>query len=169
MLDAPIRGGRSLVLSRLALLFALVAALLASLARPSDSRKPQEFKEGIQAQDREEWAKSAELMSRAASVERDDGAITRIYGNRLEPYLPLYFWGLALYKQEKCPEALAEWEQSLQAGAVQRTEKQKLLLRYREDCRSRTAALTGRSPLREAPAGPSDQLRKLQRLQADRP
>jgi len=125
------------VLSHSAMLFVLMIALLAGSALPSDSKKPKEFSEGIKALDREDWAKSAELMSKAASAERDDGALTRIYGTRFEPYLPFYFWGLALYKQGKCPEALTQWEQCLQVGAVQKTEKQDLLLHYRDDCRTR--------------------------------
>jgi len=119
------------------IVFLLAAALLASPALPADLKKPQEFRDGIKAIDREDWTKGAELMSKAASQQREDGAVTRIYGTRFEPYLPFYFWGLALYKQGKCSEAVAQWEHCLQVGAVQRTEKQELLLRYREDCRRR--------------------------------
>ena len=150
-------------------IFVWLFALLLSSGLNADHRKPKEFSEGIAAFDRQDWAKSAQLMSRAASQQREDGALTRIYGNRFEPYLPLYFRGLALYKQGNCAEAVKQWEQCLQVGAVQQTEKQELLLRYREDCRRRAAAVAGLLSLREAPTGPSDQFLHVQRLQADRP
>ncbi len=138
--DRGIRGrGRkkfALGLGSIAII-ALAAALAGSGLNAAPTKKPKEFSAGIKAFDREDWAKGAELMSKAASQQREDGEVTRIYGTRFEPYLPLYFRGLALYKQGKCAEALAQWEQCLQAGAVQRTEKQELLLRYREDCRRR--------------------------------
>lgn|GEM_PF-4518655 len=145
----------------------LAAALLASPALAADLKKPQElFRDGLKALDREDWVKAADLMSEAASKQKEDGAPIRIYGVRFEPYLPLYFQGLALYKQGKCEDALKEWELSLKVGAVQRTEKQQSLLRYREDC-LRKAAVSGLLPLGKTLPGLRDQLRDIQRLQAD--
>lgn len=180
MLDAAIRGKGGLGFSRQAgptgaaaavrrpvVIFALVVALLANLAVPANLKKPKEFSEGIKAFDREDWTQGAELMNKAASQQQDDGAVTRIYGTRFEPYLPFYFWGLALYKQGKCPEALAQWERCLQIKAVNGTDKLDSLLRYRDDCRKQAAA--GLSPLRETPAGPGNQLLHVQSLQTDRP
>jgi len=116
----------------------MVTAILIGLMGselPAAPKKPPEFSEGIKAQDQAYWDKSARLLEKAAGQQPDDGALTRIYGSRFEPYLPFYFLGLARYKQGQCAEAIQKWEKSLQAGAVQRTDKYKLLLRYQEDCR----------------------------------
>jgi hypothetical protein len=95
--------------------------------------KPKEFIQGIQAQDRKRWAQSADLMRAAAAKLSGDGEMVRIYGTRFEPYLPLYYLGLALYKQGDCPGALVEWRKCVSSDALKRTDRRDVLLQYIEE------------------------------------
>jgi len=133
MLGPNIRRACSTLL-RPAVVAALTAVLLIGPELSAAPKKPSEFSEGIKAQDRSFWEQSAQLMSQAAKLQPDDGLLTRIYGTRFEPYLPLYFLGLASYKQGKCREANEHWNKCIQEGAVQHTDKYKLLQQYQKDC-----------------------------------
>lgn len=128
---------------------ALVAGLLllgsplpAAVPPGGKEKKPKElFIQGIQAQDRKRWEESEKLMQDAEKKLPGDGEPLRIYGTRYEPYLPLYYLGLALYKQRDrdCPGALAAWRSCLSSDALRRTDKRDDLLKYIEkagDCQS---------------------------------
>lgn len=95
--------------------------------------KPKEFKEGIQALDKNRLKESERLMRDAEAKLPGDGEPVRIYGTRFEPYLPLYYLGLALYKQGDCPGALEHWRRCLSSDALQRTDKRDALLQYMEE------------------------------------
>jgi len=139
MLGPNIRRVCSTVL-RPAVAVALATAFLASPELTAVPKKPREFGQGIKAQDASDWKRSAELMARAASQQAEDGAPTRIYGSRFLPYLPLYYLGLAHYKQGNCAEAVRQWERCLQTRVVQGTEMKDLLLRYRAECMNALAS-----------------------------
>lgn len=135
MLGPNIRRACSTLL-RPAVAVVFAAVLLNTPELTAAPKKPREFGEGIKAQDGSDWKRSAELMAQAVSQQPEDGAPTRIYGTRFLPYLPLYYLGLAHYKQGNCAEAVKQWERCLQTGFVQSTEMKDLLLRYRAECMS---------------------------------
>lgn len=138
-------GIRSLSLWVLGLLLT-VSLGVASLG--AGGRYPEEFKAAIQAQDQNQWEKSAELLRQALEAQpEEDGGRVRLYGTRYSSYLPHYYLGLALYKQGKCEDARKQWETSLILGFVQKTGEYEVLLTNQADCKTREASA-------EASAGP---------------
>jgi len=125
------RGGRGIALAT-ALLFA--GSTLPAEA-PS-SGKPKEFIQGIKALDKNRLKESETFMQGAEAKLPGDGELVRIYGTRYEPYLPLYYLGLALYRQGDCPGALVHWRRCLSSGALQRTDRRDALLQYIEEAGS---------------------------------
>jgi hypothetical protein len=97
-------------------------------------KKPEEFKNGIKAQDREDWRGSVALLRQSLEKLPEDGGLVRIYGTKYKSYLPHYYLGLALYKQKDCAAALKEWEESLGVGAILKTEEHREFLDYYSKC-----------------------------------
>lgn len=120
-------------LSRL-ILGAVASVLAVGEARAASRLYPQAFKDGIEAQDFGHWDKSAELMRQALLEMPEDGADVRIYGEKYRSYLPHYYLGLVFFKKNHCAEAVAEWDKSLELGAVRRTEELKALQSYHARC-----------------------------------
>ena len=75
--------------------------------RPADFKET--FREGIEANNRGEWAEADALMREALKQKPESG----------EPYLPHYYLGRALFHQDKCEEALRQIEKSLAEGFIQ--------------------------------------------------
>jgi hypothetical protein len=74
-------------------------------------------------------------MARAASENPSaTDKKVKIYGMRLEVYIPHFFLGLARYHQGDCQGALAAWEISLSYGVVQSTSWSSELNRLRAEC-----------------------------------
>jgi hypothetical protein len=124
--------------SRGRLLTAAGLALLLASAGQAGPRKPEEFKNGIKAQDRGDWPGSVPLFRQSLEKLPEDGELVRIYGTKYKSYLPHYYIGLALYKQNDCAGALEEWEECLGVGAIQATEEHQALHRLLLDCKERS-------------------------------
>lgn len=108
-------------------IFAPMILLCASLISAT-SKKPEEFKEGFKALDREEWVEAASLLRQAlAESPEEDGQRTRIYGSRYERYYPYYYLGMALYNLGCYKEALEQFEASLRGGVLRGRELDDLL------------------------------------------
>lgn len=134
-IDGKIRSpGRLLTAAGLALV--LVSAGQVT-GQPVSRKKPEEFKTGIKAQDRGDWRGSVPLLRQSLEKLPEDGQLVRIYGTKYKSYLPHYYLGLALYKQNDCAAALKEWERSLGVGAVLNTEEHNALVSYLSECRGR--------------------------------
>ncbi len=81
------------------------------------------FRRGSQAMDHKEWEKAEELIREASEQWPECGNQVRIPGTFTKRFLPHYFLGLVLYEQGRCPEALAEWEESEVNGCIQKYKK----------------------------------------------
>jgi tetratricopeptide (TPR) repeat protein len=121
----------------LVLTLALLSAFIPFGSPPlkAADRYPEEFRAALGDQERGDWQKSVESLNQALRKKPEDGGRARRYSTIYISYLPLYYLGLALYKQGDCAGALKEWDQSLSAGFVQATEKYEALLRYQAECR----------------------------------
>jgi len=116
----------------------IVFVFLSPGALHAGPKKPEEFKNGIKAQDREDWPGSVPLLRQSLEKLPEDGELVRIYGTKYKSYLPHYYIGLALYKQNDCAGALKEWEECMGVGAVQATEEHQALRRLLLDCTERS-------------------------------
>lgn len=115
-----------------------VACLWAVPALPDSGDKPDEFRRGILAAKRRAWARSAELMHVANHNQEENGQLVKISSSNYVHYLPLYHQGVALYKLNRCQDALAVWQQSIKLGFVtQHRDETKDLAEYRRDCLNR--------------------------------
>ncbi len=119
-------------LRRLGMGFAALSVFLSPLV--AAGRYPEEFTKAIQAQDQKDWARSAEFLREALKRQPEDGVRVKIYGTRFQSYLPHYYRGLALFKQNLCSEALQEWDQSLKLGFVQKAPEYEALLKNSVNC-----------------------------------
>lgn len=136
--DGKIRSpGRLLTAASLVLLLIPVISAGQVVGQSGSRKKPEEFKTGIKAQDRGDWQGSVPLLRQSLEKLPEDGQLVRIYGTKYKSYLPHYYLGLALYKQNNCAAALKEWERCLGVGAVLNTEEHNALVSYLSDCRAR--------------------------------
>jgi tetratricopeptide (TPR) repeat protein len=114
---------------------ALMLFLLLVCAAPAEADWRKDYREGIQAVDRQNWSEVATMMARASS--ENPSATKRgvkIYGTRYEVYIPYFFLGLARYHQGNCEGALAAWEISLSYGVVQGSSWSSKLDKLRAEC-----------------------------------
>lgn len=100
--------------------------------------KPTEFIRGVKALDHKDWEEGDRLM--LAAQKRSDlyGKRIRIYGYRYAWYLPHYYRGVALYKMQRCEEALAEWQAAEDQAHIKKKGRERvygLLADYRSECR----------------------------------
>ncbi|MDP9120863.1 MAG: hypothetical protein M3O15_05745 [Acidobacteriota bacterium] len=104
------------------------------------------------------WPQAVSLMD--ASLRRkevEDGELVKIYGTRYQSYLPHYYKGLALYHQQKsCADAVKEWDLSLKAGAVHRTEERGVFKAYLAECQKRLLTEQKPAPAPQNTGQPSD-------------
>jgi len=122
---------------RRAVLGGVILSFLLTTSAGAADKKPEEFREAIQAQDKEDWSESIRLLQHALEKQPEDGSPVRIYGTRYLSYLPLYYMGLAWYKQNDCAKALEQWDRSLGIGAVQTTAEFQRLLEDSEKCKEK--------------------------------
>ncbi len=135
-MSTRIRPRRPLLIIALAVFF---APLLCAA-----KQKPEEFKEGFKALDREHWKEAVTFLQLALEESPEaDGQRTRIYGGRFERYYPYYYLGKALYNLGCYEAALEKFEKSLQEGAIEGKEHDQLLT-FKDECEEK---------LREDPGG----------------
>ena len=128
---------------RTTLLLILLLAPVAALADYKES-----YKEGIKAIDRKNWDEAARHMRAAAAERITSGEKILIYGMRLEPYVPEYFLGLALFNSGDCDGAIEAFNSSEAHGAIKQSQYSKNLQKLRAECEKRGA---GKPPQVEAP------------------
>jgi hypothetical protein len=114
-----------------ALAFALLSA---SFAREAAADYKDSYKQGVEAAEKAKWAEAARLMQEAIASKAAEGETIRFYGQRFEPYLPHFYLGLALFNSGDCAGALRSWATSESQGAVQKSEKYKVLTKDRASC-----------------------------------
>jgi len=77
------------------------------------------YKEGVTAVDRKQWSDVVRHMEDAIRQNpQAGGADIRIYGTRMEDYLPYYYLGMGLNEMGRYAEAKAALDKSLSQGAI---------------------------------------------------
>jgi hypothetical protein len=114
--------------------FLALALLLAPGAREAAADYKDSYKQGVEAVEKAKWAEAARLMQDAIASKAAEGETIRFYGQRFEPYLPHFYLGLALFSSGDCAGALRSWATSESQGAVQKSEKYKVLTKDRASC-----------------------------------
>lgn len=77
------------------------------------------YKEGVTAVDRKQWSEVVRHMQEAIRQNPQAGGDdVRIYGTRMEDYLPYYYLGMALNELGRYVEAKQALDTSLQQGAI---------------------------------------------------
>jgi hypothetical protein len=101
-----------------------------------------DYRDGVAAAERQEWAKVESLMRRALAERPDPDPKDRIrmYGQRFVPYLPHFYLGLAAFSRGDCNAAVGYLEEARNAGAVRglrEADRQSMMLR---SCKAKLAA-----------------------------
>lgn len=114
-----------------------------------------DYREGLIAAERQEWARVEQWMGRAVAARPQPDANDRVrVGARSVPYLPQLYLGLAAFSQKDCPAALGYLEAPALVAALQglrEAERQALMVR---SCRAKlgAAAAPPSAPPAAAPA-----------------
>jgi hypothetical protein len=114
-----------------------------------------DYREGVIAAERQEWARVESLMRRAIAEQpaADPQARIRIHGSRFVPYVPYFYLGLAAFSQGDCATAVGLFEDSRHAGALsglREGERQAMMLR---SCRAKLGTAVAAASPATAPAG----------------
>jgi tetratricopeptide (TPR) repeat protein len=95
----------------------ILLALL--LAVGAQAQAPAQFKEGVLAFEKGEWARAEKLMRETIAVNpRESEGTVSIAGAWYETYVPHYFLARSLAKQGKCDEALRAFEETERQGVT---------------------------------------------------
>jgi hypothetical protein len=137
-------------------LLALLALWLPAAAL-ADYRS--DYREGVIAAERQDWAKVEFLMRRAIAEQPapDPQARIRVYGASFVPYVPYFYLGLAAFSRGDCATAISLFEDARHAGAVRglrENDRQAMMLRT---CKARlgtavAAPAAAAQPTTAAPA-----------------
>lgn len=118
-----------------------VALLIGCLgATPAFADFRSDYREGIAAAERQEWARVEELMKRAMTEQpnADRNLRVRVFGTTTVPYVPHFYLGLAAFSQKDCARALGYFEQ-VQALVRGQREGERLAMMMRS-CRAQASA-----------------------------
>lgn len=115
---------------------------------------PQSFRDGLRAADFRDWPRVAAAMRQAiAQQPRSTGENVRVYGTRVVPYIPQYFLGLALYRQNDCQGAMEAFTEAEAQGTVRGLYRARLDL-YQDVCAQRIGRPRPVSPIASGPSSP---------------
>lgn len=112
----------------------IAMALAAAVGSHAGDGALVDYRAGIEAFDQGRWQDVVDAMRRAIEQDPRAGSRVKIYGMRLEVYLPYYHLGYALDELGDCPGAVEAWEQAERQGAV-RGKRLEELVERREACR----------------------------------
>lgn len=99
-----------------------------------------DYRDGVAAAERGEWARVKSLMTRALAEQPEPNPKMRLYGMRFEAYIPQFYLGLAEFSTNQCGEALKWLEDARTVQAVQglaRDNQRRAMMVQR--CRARLA------------------------------
>jgi len=128
-----------------------------------------DYRDGVAAAERQEWAKVEGLMRKAIAAQPnpDPKAKIRMYGQRYVPYLPQFYLGQAAFSRNDCSTALGLLEDARNSNAVKglrEADRQAMMVRT---CRAKlgTAVATATpatspvppvaTPVKPAPTAPN--------------
>lgn len=98
--------------------FATIALLACAAHASADYRV--NYQSAILAIDGQRWSEAVLYLNQALKENATEGMEdVLITGNREEPYLPLYYLGLAYYKLGDCARATGAWQLAKMSGAVE--------------------------------------------------
>jgi hypothetical protein len=94
------------------------------------------YRKAMAARDRKRWGDAqAQLEVALRSNPRDTGETVVISGaGNVEPYVPHYYLGVALRNQDKCSEAVKEFDLSEKDEAIKKTRLYRSLQQQRDAC-----------------------------------
>lgn len=96
---------------------ALVAALLFAVPAAADYKE--QYRKGLLALDAKNYAEAIRALRQATDENPLEGGDTiAISGSRNEPYVPLYYIGLAYYRMGDCGKAGVTWQLAKMGGEV---------------------------------------------------
>lgn len=135
---------------------ALLVLLLLPAVALADYKS--DYREGVAAAERQDWARVETLMRRAIEDQPapDPQARIRIYGTVFVPYLPYFYLGLAAYSRGDCATAISLFEDTRHAAALsgrRESERQAMMLR---SCRAKLAQTApAKAPAQPEAAAPA--------------
>jgi hypothetical protein len=102
-----------------------------------DFRDP--YRKAIAAKDQKRWKDAQAFLETAlARNPRDTGEVINISGfGNVEPYLPHFYLGSVLHSQDKCADALKQFDLSEQDDAIKKTRLYKSLQQQRSACENK--------------------------------
>jgi hypothetical protein len=106
-------------------------SLLMLLALPAAADYKSDYSDGVKAIERGNWARAKEKLQSAIADSPTPQARVRLYGMRLEPYIPHFYLGVALSNLKDCSGALQ---------ALNNTASQKILAEVEDLSAQRTQA-----------------------------
>ncbi|HWS28114.1 MAG TPA: hypothetical protein VN259_16245 [Xanthomonadales bacterium] len=118
----------------------LLLALLALLPAAAWADYKSDYRDGIAAAERQEWAKADALMRKALAQEPNPQPRIRLYGQVFVPYVPQFYLGLSAFARKDCKSAMALLEEVGNVNAVRgqrMEERQQMMLR---SCRAQLAS-----------------------------
>lgn len=139
-------------------LLVFVPVLAMTLAAPAKAKPDylNRYEAGLQAIEREDWSRASELMQKAL-MERANEAGKLSQWFYWDPYVPHYYFGIARFHLNDCPQALRSWNSSEEQGVILDEEDlYSRMVELRDVCEARGA--------REARAGPGDSTEKRVRV-----
>jgi hypothetical protein len=92
------------------------------------------YRRAMRAVSVKDWHEAERLMGQAVRELPWEGGTVHLQGMRYTTYLPRYHLGLALYKQNRCREALREWGRSEVQRAVLDDKRYRKLKKFQKRC-----------------------------------
>jgi hypothetical protein len=115
------------------------------------------FRRGFEAFSNKDWDQAAKAMTEARTVQAEGPTVltVQLENGVFEPYLPSYFLGTALAKQENCKDANVAWQHAVRATNIKDTKYWPQLQKDRDLCATnKIGQATGESEERPNPPTP---------------
>jgi serine/threonine protein kinase len=114
------------------------------------------YRKGFDAYANQDWRAAAAAMTEARIAQPEGRGVSAVQlpNGTFEPYLPSYFLGTALAKQEDCKEANVAWEHALRATNIKETKYWQQLEKDRDLCPRDRGQATAESDAKPNPPAP---------------
>ncbi len=127
---------------------ALLALALVLVNAPAALAAQEWYDYYVQARDKDipdrRWSDCVKNLRQALRLRPASGTNVRTYGQWFQNYLPHYYAGVCLLKQEQYEEALREFATEESAGAIRKTSQYAELARFRLEAQSAQNAVIAR-------------------------
>jgi len=92
------------------------------------------YRRAMRAVSIKDWPAAERLMGQALQYLPQEGGSVHLQGMRYTTYLPRYHLALALYKQNRCSDALREWSRSETQRVIQDDKRYGKLRKFKKRC-----------------------------------